>query len=261
MKNNFKRNVRIIPRLDIKGQNLIKGIHLEGLRVMGEPNEHAKRYYKQGADELIYMDCVASLYGRNNLSSLLKNATYEVFIPITVGGGIRSLKDANNLLRSGADKVAINTEAIKNPNLISEVAERFGSQCMELSIEAKKVDPFRWEAYTNNGREHTGKDVIEWVSRGVELGAGEILLTSVDFEGTCKGYDIDLIKTVSNEVSVPIIASGGLGKLEDILEAVITGNADAISMANVLHYKHFSVHDIRKFALDNHLHVRYYEEN
>jgi len=259
--NKMSRNVRLIPRLDIKGQNLIKGIHLEGLRVIGEPNEYAKRYYEQGADELIYMDCVASLYGRNNLGNLLEKATFEVFIPITVGGGIRSVKDANNLLRSGADKVAINTAALKRPELISDIAERFGSQCMVLSIEAKQVDPLRWEAYTNNGRDHTGIDVIEWVSRGVELGAGEILLTSVDKEGTRMGFDIDLIKAVSNEASVPIIASGGMGKLEDILEAIIVGNADAVAMADILHYKRTSVQDIRKIALDNHLQVRCYEEN
>lgn len=179
-------NLRIIPRLDIKGPNLIKGIHLEGLRVMGDPQEFAIRYYEAGADELVYMDIVASLYGRNNLSDIIRRTADQVFIPITVGGGIRSVDDARHILRSGADKVAINTAAIARPELVTEVARRFGSQAMVLSIEAKQVGPGKWEAYTDNGRERTGLDVIEWVKRGVELGAGEVLLTSVDREGDRK---------------------------------------------------------------------------
>ena len=181
------RNIRLIARLDIKGQNLIKGIHLEGLRVIGSPNEHALRYYQQGADELIYMDCVASLYGRNHLGDIVRSAAKDIFVPMTVGGGIRSVEDATQILRSGADKVAINTAAVKRPVLISEISYRFGSQCMVLSIEAKEVGSGCWEVYTDNGRERTGIDVIEWVKRGVNLGAGEVLLTSVDREGTRKG--------------------------------------------------------------------------
>ncbi|MGY4503307.1 cyclase [Bradyrhizobium sp. GM24.11] len=208
-------NLRIIPRLDIKGKNLIKGVQLEGLRVMGDPQEFALDYYRAGADELVYMDIVASLYGRNNLSDIIRRAADQVFIPITVGGGIRSVDDARHILRSGADKVAINTAAIARPELIGEVARHFGSQAMVLSIEAKQVAQGKWEAYTDNGRERTGLDVLQWARRGVEMGAGEILLTSVDREGTRKGFDIDLISQVSKLATVPVIASGGMGSIED----------------------------------------------
>ena len=249
-------NLRIIPRLDIKGPNLIKGIRLEGLRVIGDPQEHAIRYYEAGADELVYMDIVASLYGRNNLSDIISRAAKNVFIPITVGGGIRSVDDARHILRSGADKVAINTAAIARPALVSEVARRFGSQAMVLSIEAKQVATGKWEAYTDNGRERTGLDVLEWVKRGVELGAGEILLTAVDREGTRSGFDIDLVRTVSAAVPVPVIASGGMGSLEHFVAAAQKGHADAIAMADVLHYKRMSLGDIRAAALAASLPVR-----
>jgi imidazole glycerol-phosphate synthase subunit HisF len=249
-------NLRIIPRLDIKGSNLIKGIRLEGLRVIGDPQEHAVRYYKSGADELIYMDIVASLYGRNNLSDIIRRAAENVFIPITVGGGIRSVEDVRHILRSGADKVAINTAAVARPGLISEVANRFGSQAMVLSIEAKLVAPGRWEAYTDNGRERTGLDVLDWARRGVELGAGELLITSVDREGTRKGFELDLIRKVSQAVSVPIIASGGMGTLEDMVAAAQEGLADAVAMADVLHYKRLDLTQIRDAALQAGLPVR-----
>lgn len=249
-------NVRIIPRLDIKGPNLIKGIRLEGLRVVGDPHEYALRYYQAGADELIYMDIVASLYGRNNLSDIISRAANQVFIPITVGGGIRSVDDARHILRSGADKVAINTAAIARPELITEVAHHFGSQAMVLSIEAKAVDAGRWEVYTDNGRERTGRDVLSWAEEAVARGAGEILLTSVDREGTKKGFEIDLIRTVRDAVSVPVIASGGMGEVHDFTKAVIEGGADAVAMADVLHYNRYSVQDIRQHALDNELAVR-----
>jgi len=253
------RKIRLIPRLDIKGSNLIKGIHLEGLRVIGEPNEYALRYYQQGADELIYMDSVASLYGRNNLGDIVYKATQNVFIPMTVGGGIRSVEDANNLLRCGADKVAINTAATVNPKLISDVANRFGSQCMVLSIEAKQIRSDNWEVYTDNGRERTGLDVVDWVKRGVALGAGEILLTSVDREGTCKGYDIDLVKAVTKEISVPVIASGGMGKFEDINEVVQMGKADAVAVANILHYNKATIEDFRNTAKAAGIELRSYD--
>ncbi len=253
------RNIRLIARLDIKGPNLIKGIHLEGLRVMGSPNEHALRYYQQGADELIYMDCVASLYGRNSLSDIVQSAARNVFVPITVGGGIRSVDDATHLLRCGADKVAVNTAAVANPKLISDIARRFGSQCMVLSIEAKQIAPDRWEVYTDNGRERTGLDVIDWVKRGIALGAGEILLTSVDREGTRKGFDIQLLRAVTQEVAVPVIASGGMGKPEDMIAAVQQGEADAVAMADILHYRRATVGDIRRAAQAAGIEVRSYE--
>jgi cyclase len=249
-------NLRIIPRLDIKGPNLIKGIHLEGLRVMGDPQAFALRYYEAGADELVYMDIVASLYGRNNLSDIIRRTADQVYIPITVGGGIRSVDDARHILRSGADKVAINTAAIARPELITEVSRKFGSQAMVLSIEAKQVAPGKWEAYTDNGRERTGKDVIDWVKRGVELGAGEILLTSVDREGTRKGFDIDLVKQVREAVPVPVIASGGMGSIEHFIEAAQKGKADAVSMADVLHYNRIQLSEIRSAALNAGLAVR-----
>jgi cyclase len=250
---------RIIARLDIKGPNLIKGINLEGLRVIGSPNEHAFRYYLQGADELIYMDCVASLYGRNHLGVIVKAAAKDIFVPMTVGGGIRSVDDASDILRAGADKVAVNTAAVANPQLISDIARRFGSQCMVLSVEAKQIEPGRWEVYTDNGRERTGMDVIEWVKRGVALGAGEVLLTSVDREGTRKGFDIALVKAVTADVSVPVIASGGMGKPEDFLEVVREGGADAVAMADILHYKRAEIGDIRAAAENAGLGVRHYE--
>jgi cyclase len=250
---------RLIARLDIKGPNLIKGIHLEGLRVIGSPNEFAIRYYQQGADELIYMDCVASLYGRNSLGDIVKSAVQDVFVPMTVGGGIRTVEDATHLLRCGADKVAVNTAAVANPKLISDIARRFGSQCMVLSIEAKQVGNSRWEAYTDNGRERTGLDVVEWIKRGVALGAGEVLLTSVDREGTRKGFDLPLLEALSQEVSVPIIASGGMGKPEDLIEAVKQGGADAVAMADILHYNRATIGDIRRVALSAGIEVRSYE--
>lgn len=249
-------NIRIIPRLDIKGANLIKGVHLEGLRVIGDPQEYALRYYEAGADELVYMDVVASLYGRNNLSDIISRAAENVFIPITVGGGIRSVDDARHILRSGADKVAINTAAVARPELISEVANRFGSQAMVLSIEAKQIAPGKWEVYTDNGRERTGLDVLDWVRRGVDLGVGEILLTSVDREGTRKGFDLDLIRQVSLAVQVPVIASGGMGSTDDFISAVKVGFADAVAMADVLHYNRIGLSDIRQAALDSGLAVR-----
>jgi imidazole glycerol-phosphate synthase subunit HisF len=249
-------NVRLIARLDIKGPNLIKGVQLEGLRVIGDPAIFARAYYEAGADELIYMDTVASLYGRNNLVDIVSHAAKDVFIPMTVGGGVRSIEDVSILLRAGADKVAINTAAVRRPDLIAEVAERFGSQCMVLSIEAKRTSAGRWEAYTDNGREHTDRDAIEWARQGVERGAGEVLLTSVDREGTGKGFDIDLVRAISEAVRVPVIASGGMGRPEHLVEVVRDGGADAVAMAKVLHYKTFTLKQLREVALRQGLHVR-----
>ena len=256
----FVRNVRLIARLDIKGPNLIKGVHLEGLRVIGSPAEHALRYYEQGVDELLYMDCVASLYGRNHLGEIVRSAAQDIFVPMTVGGGIRSVDDATRILRAGADKVALNTAAVANPQLITDIARRFGSQCMVLSVEAKQISPQRWEVYTDNGRERTGFDVIEWVKRGVSMGVGEILVTSVDREGTRKGFDIDLVRAVTSEVSVPVIASGGMGMPEDCVAVARDGGADAIAMADILHYKRADVGSIRAHAKAAGLGVRDYEQ-
>ncbi len=248
--------IRFIPRLDIKGPNLIKGIHLEGLRVIGDPKEFARRYYEQGADELLYVDVVASLYGRNSLHHIVKLTASDVFVPLTVTGGIRSTDDVREILRAGADKVGINTAATKRPELIREVARMFGSQCMVLSIEAKRIAPGRWEAYADNGREPTGLDVIEWAQRGVELGAGEILLTSVDREGTREGFDCELVAAVSSLVPVPVIASGGMGKTSDVEHVVRAGKADAVSMADVLHYGRLTLPEIKRAAAQAGLDVR-----
>ena len=255
------RNVRLIARLDIKGPNLIKGVHLEGLRVIGSPQEYALKYYAQGVDELIFMDCVASLYGRNHLGEIISRAAQDIFVPITVGGGIRSVEDAMDILRVGADKVAVNTAAVANPQLISDIAKRFGSQSVVLSVEAKQVGPGRWEVYTENGRERTGRDVIEWVKEAVALGAGEVLLTSVDREGTRKGFDISLVHSVSSVVSVPVIASGGMGKLGDAVDVVLNGEANAVAMADVLHHNRFSIDEVRTEALKCGLEVRNYAKS
>ncbi len=238
---------RIIGRLDIKGPNLIKGIHLEGLRVIGNPKLIAKKYYDQGIDELIYIDTVASLYGRNNLQNIVKNAAQDIFVPLTVGGGIRSIDDALNIFKIGADKVAINTAAVKRPELIKEIALKFGSQAMVISIEAKK-NPSGWEVYTDNGREKTGLDVIAWTQNCVDLGAGEILITSIDKEGTRLGFDLDLIEAVSRSVKVPIIASGGLGSPNDLVDAIIKSKADAVAVADFLHYNRGTVSDLKNEA-------------
>ncbi|MBF6026839.1 imidazole glycerol phosphate synthase subunit HisF [Pseudomonas sp. P115] len=251
-------NTRLIARLDVKGKDLIKGIHLEGLRKIGVPNDFAMRYYEQGIDELIYMDCVASLYGRNSLSELIENTARNVFIPLTVGGGVRSVDDVAHLLRCGADKVAVNTAAVGNPGLITEIARRFGSQCMVLSVEAKTVGPQRWEVFTDNGRESTGKDLLEWVKQAAQLGAGEILLTSVDREGTRKGFDLELVNAVTEAVDIPVIASGGMGSSEHAISAVKAG-ADAVAMADILHYQRVSLADIRRDVSAAGVRVRSYE--
>jgi len=252
------RNIRLIARLDIKGPNLIKSINLEGLRVIGSPNEYALRYYLQGIDELIYMDCVASLYRRNHLSEIVKASVKDIFVPITVGGGIRSIDDVTEILRAGADKVAVNTGVVANPKLITDIARRFGSQCMVLSVEAKQLNKDHWEVYTDNGRERTGLDVIEWIKRATALGAGEILLTSVDREGTRQGFDIALLKAASDEVNIPIIASGGMGMLEDLISAVNEGGSDAVAMADILHYNREEIRNIRVHAINAGLNVRTY---
>lgn len=240
-------NVRLIARLDIKGPNLIKGVHLEGLRVIGDPQEYARHYYEQGADELLYIDIVASLYGRSKLTEIVRNTAHDVFVPMTVGGGIRNVDDVGELLRAGADKVAINTAAVRRPALITEVARRFGSQCMVLSIEAKQQSPGHWEVYTDCGRERSGVAAVEWARRGVELGAGEILVTSIDMEGTRKGFDLELVRAIAAAAAVPVIASGGYGETAHLRQVVDVG-ADAVAFADALHYKRTSLPDIRQAA-------------
>ena len=243
------RKTRIIARLDIKNSNLIKSINLEGLKIVGNPHDFSTRYYEEGIDELLLIDCVATLYGRNNLFEIIKNISKDVFIPITVGGGIRSLDDVKKILQSGADKVAINTAAVKKPDFISKVANSIGSQSLVLSIEAKKKANNKWEDYTSNGRDPSKIDVVEWINQASELGAGEILLTSIDQEGTRKGFDLDLVKEVSEITDIPIIISGGLGKKEHLLNLNELGSLDAIAIADALHYKRISVQESKKTLL------------
>jgi len=248
--------LRLIARLDIKGANLIKGVHLEGLRVVGDPQIHAAKYYQDGADEIIYMDTVASLYGRNNLVDVVSRATEHVFVPIVVGGGIRSVEDARTLLRAGADKVAINTAAVKEPKLISQLSDVWGSSTIVLSIEAKRTGDKKWEAYTDNGRERTGLDVGQWAETGARLGAGEIFVTSVDQEGTRKGFDCELVAEITKRVDVPVIASGGFGSLDHLSQLVKTAKPTGVAIADSLHYNRYSFDQIRAFCLANGISTR-----
>lgn len=237
-------NRRLIARLDIKNDYLIKGVQLEGLRKLGRPNNYAQRYYEAGIDEIIYMDAVASLYERNSLHHVLEQTVQDVFCPVGVGGGVRSIKDVSQLLRTGADKVAVNTGAVRNPALIDEIATTFGSQCMVLSVDAKKNNG-AWEAYIDNGREHTGIDVLDWVSEAEGRGAGEIFLTSVDCEGTQKGLDIELASAVINAVKIPVIVSGGAGKLEHIIDLFTQTRASAVALGSILHYEIEDITNLR----------------
>lgn len=243
------QNPRLIARLDIKGELLIKGVQFEGLRVIGDPWEYALRYAEQ-ADELLYIDTVATLYGRNQLESLIEKVSEKVFIPITVGGGIRSVDDVGALLRCGADKVAVNSAAIRQPRLITQCADRFGSQAICVSIEAKHTSNGRagWEAYTDNGRERSGRDAVEWAFEAVERGAGELLVTSIDRDGTCRGFDTALIAAIAPHVPVPVIAGGGMGSLEHLLDVLTIGRADAVAVASCVHSGKVSFSAMRLIA-------------
>lgn len=228
--------LRIIPKLDIKGPNLVKGIHFEGLRVLGKPEDFARYYYDQGADELCYMDAVASLYGRNSLAGIVERTSKQIFIPLTVGGGLRSVDDIRAILRAGADKVSLNTAVVARPELIREAVFAFGSSTIVVSIEAIKRPDGSYEAYTDYGRQRTGLDAYVWALRAVELGAGELLVTSIDREGTGTGFDTQLTRRISEAVPVPVIAGGGAGAVAHVEEVICEGRADAVSIASLLHY-------------------------
>lgn len=228
--------VRVIPRLDIKGPNLVKGIHLEGLRVLGKPEAFARAYYFQGADELLYMDAVASLYGRNSLAEVVQATSREIFIPLCVGGGLRTVEDIRRILRAGADKVAINTAAIADPAFISRAAKEFGSSTIVVSIDAIRSRDGSYECFTDGGRQSTGLDTLTWAGHAVERGAGELLITSVDREGTGKGYDLELTAAISKLSPVPVVACGGAGMSSHVAEVVLMGAADAVCVASLLHY-------------------------
>jgi len=231
------KTIRIIPRLDIKGPNLVKGIHLEGLRVLGKPTDFAKYYYENGADELMFMDVVASLYERNSLHDIILETAKEKFIPITVGGGIRSISDIKEVLRVGADKVCLNTAAIKDPELIKKASRMFGSSTIVVAIEAIKEENGNYLAYTDNGREYTGIDVFEWAQKIDDLGAGEIVITSVDREGTGQGFDLDLISKLNKLVSIPVIAHGGAGNQEQVVDVIKDGHTNAVMISSLFHYQ------------------------
>jgi len=239
--------VRIIALLDIKHDFVIKGVHLEGLRKVGDPYELAVKYYEEGIDELLFMDAVASLYDRNNLFHIIEAACRSAFIPITIGGGIRTLADIEKALQSGADKVAINTGAVNSPEIIRQAALRFGSQAVVASIEAKRHGEY-WEAYIDNGRDRTGKDAIQWARELEALGAGEVLVTSVDCEGTKKGFDCELTQAINNALSIPVIACGGLGNTQQLRQLINTVRVSGLACASVLHYDILSVHELKTAA-------------
>ncbi len=236
-------NLRVVPRLDIKGPNLVKGVHLEGLRVIGKPERFARHYYEQGADELLYVDIVASLYGRNSLLPIIERTAREIFIPLTVAGGLRSIDDIRTVLRAGADKVAINTAAVRRPEFVREAARKFGSSTIVVSIEAIRHADGTYEAYTDNGREKTGLDALAWAEQAAELGAGEILMTSIDREGTGRGFDLELIRSVTRRVPIPVIACGGAGGTRHVLDAAHQGEAQAVGLASILHFGFLRHHE------------------
>jgi imidazole glycerol-phosphate synthase subunit HisF len=248
--------IRVISRIDVKNDDVIKGIHLEGLRKVGKPNDLAKKYYDAGVDEIIFMDAVAAYYDRNSLSEIIKKACNDVFVPITVGGGIRTVQDIQSALNAGADKVAINTKAIHDHGFIERAAKTFGSQCIVLSIDAKRIAEGKWEAYTDNGREPTGLDVIDWARKVQSLGAGEIMLTSIDAEGTKKGFDVELNAAVASSVSIPIIASGGAGNGKHVTSLLDQTTVDAVAVASLLHYGIESIKELKELLLKDGHRVR-----
>ena len=247
---------RLIARLDVKAPNLVKGIQLEGLRKLGDPHDFAVDYYRQGIDELLYMDIVASLYNRNNLSDIVRRTTGDVFIPITVGGGVRTIDDIRAILRAGADKVSLNSAAVHNPQLIAEGAKVFGRQCIVTAIDAKRRGSGYWEVFTAGGRQPEGLDAIGWAMKAEELGAGEILLTSMDRDGTKSGYDLELTSRISSKVNIPVIASGGAGDYVHFLDAFTKGEADAVLAASLFHYNEIPIPKLKKYLRKNGISVR-----
>jgi cyclase len=233
-------NLRIIPRLDIKGPNLVKGIHFEGLRVLGKPEAFAKYYYEQGADELLYIDAVASLYGRNSLLEIVKRTAEEIFIPFCVGGGLRTVEDIRQVLRAGADKVSLNTSAIANPQLITEASRAFGSSTIVISIEAVRSSSGRYECLTEYGRETSGIDAYDWARKAEDSGAGELMVTSINREGTGSGFDLELTERIASSVSIPVIAGGGAGSPQHVVEVVERTGVNAVAIAGMFHYEAIS---------------------
>lgn len=248
--------IRVIPCLDVKDGKVVKGVHFENLREAGDPVEHASFYSKENADEIVFLDISATIEGRKTMVDVVKRVSDVVFIPMTVGGGIKDLQDIEDLLKSGADKISINTSAVRTPKLIEEGAKRFGSQCIIVAIDAKRIDKNKWEVYVESGKVPTGLDTVEWAKKVQDLGAGEILLTSIDMDGTQEGYDVELTKAVSENVSVPVIASGGAGTLEHMVDVIINGKASAVLLASLLHFRKYTIYQIKEFLKSKGIEVR-----
>ena len=238
---------RIVPCLDVHAGRVVKGVNFVSLRDAGDPVEVARRYDEAGADEITFLDITASSDARDTIVPVIERVAEQVFIPLTVGGGVRKVEDVRKLLNAGADKVSINTAAVENPQLVADCAQRFGSQAIVVAVDAKSAGPGRWEVYTHGGRRPTGKDAVEWAARMAALGAGEILLTSMDRDGTKSGFDLELTRAVARAVPVPVIASGGVGTLEHLAQGVEIGEADAVLAASIFHYGEFSVGEAKRF--------------
>ena len=246
---------RIIPCLDVNAGRVVKGINFVSLQDAGDPVEIARKYDEEGADELTFLDITASSDNRDLILDIIESVAKEIFIPLTVGGGVRSTDDVRHLLNAGADKISINTSAILNPKLVAEASSRFGSQCIVVAIDAKKVGD-HWEVFTHGGRNPTGLDAVEWAKKMVNLGAGELLLTSMDRDGTKVGFDIDLTKLISDAVEVPIIASGGVGNLQHLVDGVLLGGADAVLAASIFHYGEYTIREAKEFMSNNNVEIR-----
>jgi cyclase len=250
---------RIIPCLDVTGGRVVKGVNFVGLRDAGDPVEIARRYDEEGADELAFLDITASADGRGLILKIIEDVAAQVFIPLTVGGGVRTVDDVRRLLNAGADKVSINTAAVQDPSFVAEASGRFGSQCIVVAIDAKRADPnaVRWEVFTHGGRRATGLDAVEWGARMQAAGAGEILLTSMDRDGTRQGFDLELTRAFSDSLDIPIIASGGVGCIEDFAAGVLSGHADAVLAASVFHYGELSVGEVKAHMARRGIEVRW----
>lgn len=247
---------RIIPCLDVTAGRVVKGVNFVELKDAGDPVEIARRYNDQGADELTFLDITASSDQRDLILNIIEDVSSQVFIPLTVGGGVRTVEDVRRLLNAGADKVSINTSAVTNPQLVADASSRYGSQCIVVAIDAKQVSPGRWEIFTHGGRNATGLEVIEWARKMAQLGAGEILLTSMDKDGTKSGFDLELTRAVSDAVNIPVIASGGVGNLQHLADGVQQGHADAVLAASIFHYGEYTVQDAKKFMSERNIPVR-----
>jgi len=247
---------RIIPCLDVTNGRVVKGVNFVELRDAGDPVEIARRYDEQGADELTFLDITATSDGRDLILHIIEDVASQVFIPLTVGGGVRTVEDVRRLLNAGADKISVNSTAVANPQMVQEAAHKFGSQCIVVAIDAKRSEPGKWEVFTHGGRKPTGLDVVEWAKKMESHGVGEILLTSMDRDGTKSGFDLDLTRAVSDAVSIPVIASGGVGGLQDLADGIKLGKADAVLAASIFHYGQHTVQEAKRFMAEQGIPMR-----